>query len=66
MGRHKQYSGYRAFQFLEPGIDYNEFKLREEMPEDMTEWVPLTVSEEDRFKSIIEKSVVITHRQRGR
>ena len=60
MGRNKKYSGYKAFQFLEPGVDYKEFKLREEMPADMTEWVTLTKIEEERFETIMEKSVVIS------
>ena len=60
MGRNKKYTGYRAFQYLEPGVDYREFKLREEMLPDMTEWVPLTEAEEEHFESIMEKSVVIS------
>jgi membrane dipeptidase len=60
MGRNKRYSGYRAFQFLEPGVDYKEFRLREEMPADMIEWVPLTKAEDERFESIMKKSVVIS------
>lgn len=60
MGRNKRYTGYRAFQYLEPGVDYREFKLREEMLPDMTEWIPLTEAEEERFESIMDKSVVIS------
>jgi hypothetical protein len=30
------------------------------MPADMTEWVPLTKTEEDRFESIMKKNVVIS------
>ncbi len=60
MGRNKKYSGYRAFQFLEPGVDYREFRLRAEMLPEMTEWVPLSKAEEERFESIMEKSVVIS------
>ena len=60
MGRNKRYSGYKAFQFLEPGVDYKEFRLREEMPPEMTEWVPLSKNDEERFDSIMEKNVVIS------
>jgi hypothetical protein len=31
MGKYKKYSGYRAFQCLEPGVDYQEFKLAKEI-----------------------------------
>lgn len=60
MGRNKKYSGYKAFQFLEPGIDYREFKLRAEMVPEWTEWVPLSKGEEDRFEEIMEKNIVIS------
>ena len=60
MGRNKKYSGYKAFQFLEPGIDYREFKLRAEMVPEWAEWVPLSKDEEDRFEEIMEKNIVIS------
>ena len=60
MGRNKKYTGYKAFQFLEPGVDYREFKLREEMPPDWIEWVPLSKVEEERFEEIMTKSIVIS------
>lgn len=60
MGRNKKYSGYKAFQFLEPGIDYMEFKLRAEMVPEWAEWVPLSKDEEDRFEEIMEKNIVIS------
>jgi membrane dipeptidase len=60
LGRNKKYSGYKAFQFLEPGIDYMEFKLRAEMVPEWTEWVPLSEGEEDRFEGIMEKNIVIS------
>ncbi len=60
LGRNKKYSGYKAFQFLEPGIDFREFKLRQEMIPEWTEWVPLSKGEEDRFEGIIEKNIVIS------
>jgi membrane dipeptidase len=60
LGRNKKYSGYKAFQFLEPGIDYMEFKLRAEMVPEWAEWVPLSKDEEDRFEEIMEKNIVIS------
>jgi membrane dipeptidase len=59
MGRNKKYEGYKAFQYLEPGIDYKEFKLRNAI---ITEWwepVPLSKTETERFDELIEKSIVI-------
>lgn len=59
MGRNKKYSGYRAFQFLEPGVDYKEFKLRKEIVDEWVETVPLSKTEEERFEEITGKNIVI-------
>ena len=59
MGRNKRYSGYKAFQYLEPGVDYKEFKLRREIIDEWMEPVPLSKAEEERFGEIMEKSIVI-------
>jgi len=60
MGRNKKYEGYKAFQYLEPGIDYVDIKLREnEITEEWQEPVPLSKTEEEKFEEIIEKNIVI-------
>ncbi|MFQ5821023.1 MAG: membrane dipeptidase, partial [Candidatus Heimdallarchaeota archaeon] len=59
MGRNKKYSGYKAYQYLKPGVDYKVFKLREAIKEDWAYTVPLMKSEEDRVEEIIEKNIVI-------
>jgi len=42
MGKNKKYSGYKAFQYLTPGIDYKEFKLRREIVQEWMEKVSLS------------------------
>ena len=59
MGRNKIYSGYKAYQYLKPGVDYKVFKLREAIKEDWVYTVPLMKSEEDHAEEIIEKNIVI-------
>jgi membrane dipeptidase len=59
MGRNKKYDGYKAFQYLEPGIDYKEFKLRKEIINEWWEPVSLSKTENERFEQLIEKSIVI-------
>ena len=59
MGRNKKYDGYKAFQYLKPGIDYKEFKLRKEIINEWWEPVPLSKTENERFEQLIEKSIVI-------
>ncbi|MFH1179465.1 MAG: membrane dipeptidase [Candidatus Bathyarchaeota archaeon] len=59
MGRNKQYDGYKPYQYLEPGRDYKEFKLRKAIISEWWEPVPLSKSEEERFTELMTKSVVI-------
>ncbi len=59
MGRNKKYDGYKPYQYLEPGRDYREFKLRRAVLPEWWEPVPLSKTEEERFEKIMETSVVI-------
>ena len=59
MGRNKKYSGYKAYQYLEPGKDYKEFNLRKAVIDEWWEPVPLSKTEEERFEEIMEKNIVI-------
>jgi len=59
MGRFKKYSGYRTYQYLEPGTDYTEVKLRDEIRKDWSYFFPLSKTEEERFEGIVEKSVLV-------
>jgi membrane dipeptidase len=59
MGRNKRYSGYSAYDYLEPGKDYKKFQLRQAI---VLEWeykVPLSKTEEDRFQEILEKNIIV-------
>ena len=59
MGRNKKYDGYKPYQYLEPGRDYREFKLRRAVIPEWWEPVPISKSEEERFEKVMESSVVI-------
>ena len=59
MGRNKVYKNYRAYQYLEPGIDYKEFKLRRATIPEWEYIVPLSKSEEERFERFVEKNIII-------
>jgi len=59
MGRNKKYSGYKAYQFLTPGIDYKTFKFREAIRKDWEYLIPLSKTEEERAEEIIEKNILI-------
>ncbi|MFX1541300.1 MAG: diguanylate cyclase, partial [Promethearchaeota archaeon] len=59
MGSRKKYNGYQAYQYLTPGKDYKDFKLRKAVKDDWSYKVPVSGSEEERVQEIIEKHVVI-------
>jgi membrane dipeptidase len=59
MGRGKRYSGYKAYDYLEPDKDYKKFKLRESIKSEWKHKVPLSGEEEDRFNQIIEKNIIV-------
>ena len=46
MGKGKRYTGYKAYDYLTPGIDYKEFKLREATMKKWEYKVPLSKAEE--------------------
>jgi membrane dipeptidase len=58
MGGKKKYDGYKAFDYLEPGFDYKEFKLVEH-PRITPFYVPLSKSEEDRYQGLVEGSTLV-------
>ncbi|MFX0204959.1 MAG: dipeptidase [Candidatus Hodarchaeota archaeon] len=59
MGKNKKYDGYKAYQYLTPGIDYKEYKFRKAIKEEWAFAVPLSKSEEERVEEILEKNIVI-------
>ena len=58
MGGQKKYDGYKAFDYLEPGFDYKEYKLVKH-PRVEPYYVPLSKTEEERFMSFVEKNILI-------
>jgi len=59
MGSNKKYSGYEAYQYLEPKIDYEEVELADAIRDDWAYTIPLSKTEEERFQDIIEKNIII-------
>lgn len=60
MGRHKKYSGYKSFQYLEKGVDYREFKLSKEIGRVKPYIIPLSKPEEERVEKILEEAITIS------
>lgn len=60
MGINKKYDGYKAFQYLEKGKDYREFKLAREVGRLEPYLVPLSREEEARAKKLAADKIVIS------
>lgn len=59
MGRHKQYRGYAAYQYLTPGIDYEVIPYRAAINPNWAYTVPLSKREEEVFEQILEKHIIV-------
>jgi membrane dipeptidase len=56
----KHYDGYHSFQYLEPGVDYKEFKLAKEIDRVEPYKVPTTQEEDQRVKELFDREMVIS------
>lgn len=59
MGGNKKYSGYKSWSYLEPKVDYFAFKLAKEIGRVEPYVVPVSKTEEERVKELLEKSIII-------
>lgn len=60
MGLHKRYSGYQAFQYLEPNVDYQYFELAKGLDRVPRYLVPLNPKQEERVKDLAERFIFIS------
>lgn len=60
MGIGKQWSGYRSFSYLEPGVDYRPFELCSELGRVPAHPVPLDAAEEARVRELAERLVFVS------
>lgn len=56
----KKYDGYRSFQYLEPGKDYQPFALAPEVNRVEPYLVPLSEEEEARAKDLLDTSILVS------
>ncbi len=60
MFKKKKYDGYKAFDYLESGFDFKEFKLTKGPGRVEPYYVPLSQSEEERFSDFVEENILIS------
>src|ERR671932_679573 len=58
--RRKRYNGYRSFQYLEPGVDYREFKLAREVDRVPSHKVEVSADQEDRVQRLLDECLVVS------
>jgi membrane dipeptidase len=56
----KRYSGYHSFQYLEPGVDYREFKLAREINRVNSQTVEVSAEQEARVQRLLDECLVIS------
>ena len=60
MVRVKKYNCYKAYQYLEAGKDYKEFRLSKGLGRVPPYFIPLSNCEEERFEQFVEENLVIS------
>ena len=55
----RRYSGYKSFQYLEPGVDYRNFEIAKEVGRVEPYQIPLSEPEEKRANELYRKCIVI-------
>ncbi|MBI3796831.1 MAG: diguanylate cyclase, partial [Deltaproteobacteria bacterium] len=55
MGTHKQYIGYRSYQYLDEGRDYRSFALAKEIGRVPSRQIVLSPAEEQRVQALLAK-----------
>ncbi|RIH77056.1 Membrane dipeptidase (Peptidase family M19) [Calidithermus terrae] len=58
--QNKRYSGYKSFEYLEPGLDYKPFKLAKELGRVPSRGVEVTPEQEERVRRIFEQNLIIS------
>jgi membrane dipeptidase len=58
--KRKRYTGYRSFQYLEPGVDYVEFKLAREIDRVPSRKVDVSVEQESRVQRLLDTCLVVS------
>ncbi len=59
-GNKKKYDGYKSFQYLEPGVDFKEYKLSKENDRVEPYIYEVTADEEEKVQQILEEDLMIS------
>ena len=60
VGKATRYSGFKSFQYLEPGTDYREFKLAKELDRVPSRKVDVSSTQEDRVQRLLTENLAVS------
>ncbi len=60
MSRSKRYDGYQSFSYLEPGVDYREFALADELERVTPTILPLDDAQEKRVAELADRCIMVS------
>ena len=60
IGKRTKYSGFKSFQYLEPGTDYREFKLAKELDRVPSRKVDVSGTQEDRVQRLLAENLAVS------
>jgi membrane dipeptidase len=60
VGKRTKYDGYRSFAYLEPGVDYREFKLAKELDRVPSRRVEVSDGQEQRVQRLLDEHLAIS------
>jgi membrane dipeptidase len=60
VGKTTRYSGYRSFQYLEPGTDYREFALAKELGRVPSRKVEVSGAQEERAQRVLDEHLAVS------
>ncbi|HEV8655386.1 MAG TPA: membrane dipeptidase [Candidatus Limnocylindria bacterium] len=60
VGKATRYSGYRSFQYLEPGSDYREFELAKELDRVPSRKVEVSTAQEERVQRLLDEHLAVS------
>ena len=60
IGKRTKYSGFRSFQYLEPGTDYHDFKLAKELERVPSRKVEVSAAQEERVQRLLDENLAVS------
>jgi membrane dipeptidase len=60
IGKRTKYSGFKSFQYLEPGTDYRDFNLAKELDRVPSRKVEVNAAQEERVQRLLDENIAVS------